>query len=50
MRLVESPEVGERREYEMLVGGEWTEALSGKTFESINPYTGRAWASAPEAD
>jgi (Z)-2-((N-methylformamido)methylene)-5-hydroxybutyrolactone dehydrogenase len=50
MRLVESPEVGERREYEMLVGGEWTGARSGKTFESINPYTGRAWATAPEAD
>src|SRR5918994_1694818 len=34
----------------MLVGGEWVEARSGKTFESINPYTGRAWATAPEAD
>src|SRR5215212_4599792 len=33
----------------MLIGGEWVEALSGKTFESINPYTGRAWATAPEA-
>ncbi|MBA3426797.1 MAG: aldehyde dehydrogenase [Rubrobacter sp.] len=34
----------------MLVGGDWVDALSGKTFESINPYTGRAWATAPEAD
>jgi (Z)-2-((N-methylformamido)methylene)-5-hydroxybutyrolactone dehydrogenase len=50
MQLIESPEVGERREYEMLVGGEWAGARSGKTFESINPYTGRAWAKAPEAD
>jgi aldehyde dehydrogenase (NAD+) len=34
----------------MLVGGEWEDARSGKTFESINPYTGRVWATAPEAD
>ncbi len=50
MRLVESPGAEERREYEMLIGGEWTGARSGKSFESINPYTGRAWATAPEAD
>jgi (Z)-2-((N-methylformamido)methylene)-5-hydroxybutyrolactone dehydrogenase len=40
---------GATRRYKMLIGGEWVEALSGKTFESINPYTGRAWATAPEA-
>jgi acyl-CoA reductase-like NAD-dependent aldehyde dehydrogenase len=50
MRLIESPRAEERREYEMLIGGEWTGARSGKSFESINPYTGRAWATAPEAD
>ena len=37
------------REYRMLVGGEWVHARSGRTFESVNPYTGRVWASAPEA-
>jgi acyl-CoA reductase-like NAD-dependent aldehyde dehydrogenase len=46
---IKPPESGEVREYRMLVGGEWVEALSGKTFESINPYTGRVWATAPEA-
>ena len=49
-RLIEAPASGEMRDYKMLVGGEWVDALSGKTFESINPYTGRAWATAPEAD
>ena len=50
MQVIETPKAGERREYEMLVGGAWTAARSGKTFESINPYTGREWATVPEAD
>src|ERR687898_1500866 len=33
----------------MLIGGEWVDAHSGSSFESINPYTGRVWATAPEA-
>jgi aldehyde dehydrogenase (NAD+) len=37
------------RNYKMLVGGEWADARSGETFESVNPYTGRVWATAPEA-
>lgn len=41
-RLIEAPASGEVRDYKMLVGGDWVDALSGKTFESINPYTGRA--------
>jgi (Z)-2-((N-methylformamido)methylene)-5-hydroxybutyrolactone dehydrogenase len=49
VQLIERPRAEERREYEMLIGGEWVGARSGKTFESINPYTGRAWATAPEA-
>jgi len=47
--LVETPKADEVRRYKMLVGGEWVDALSGKTFESINPYTGRVWATVPEA-
>ena len=50
MQLIDKPEVAETREYKMLVGGEWVDARSGKTFESVNPYTGKAWATAPEAD
>jgi acyl-CoA reductase-like NAD-dependent aldehyde dehydrogenase len=37
------------REYRMLVDGEWVEARSGRTFESVNPYSGKVWATAPEA-
>jgi acyl-CoA reductase-like NAD-dependent aldehyde dehydrogenase len=48
-RLIEAPASDGVRNYRMLIGGEWVDALSGKTFESINPYTGRAWATAPEA-
>jgi (Z)-2-((N-methylformamido)methylene)-5-hydroxybutyrolactone dehydrogenase len=48
-RLIEAPASGDVRDYKMLGGGEWVCALSGKTFESINPYTGLVWATAPEA-
>ncbi len=48
-QLIETPKSDEVREYKMLVGGEWLDARSGKTFESKNPYTGRVWATAPEA-
>ncbi len=48
-QLIEAPKTDEVRQYKMLVGGEWVNARSGKTFESINPYTGRVWATAPEA-
>lgn len=49
-QLIEAPKSDEIREYKMLIGGDWVEARSGKTFESVNPYTGRVWARAPEAD
>lgn len=47
--LVEEPKSGEVRSCKMLVGGEWVDARSGRTFESINPYTGKVWATVPEA-
>ena len=34
--------------YQMLIGGEWVDAASGATYESMNPYTGQAWATMPE--
>jgi aldehyde dehydrogenase (NAD+) len=49
-QLIETPKSDEVREYKMLVGGEWVDAHSGKTFDSVNPYTGRVWSTAPEAD
>ena len=34
--------------YQMFIGGEWVNAISGKAFESLNPYTGQAWALIPD--
>jgi (Z)-2-((N-methylformamido)methylene)-5-hydroxybutyrolactone dehydrogenase len=39
----------EPRRYRMLIGGEWRDAVSGETFESVNPFTGRPWAVVPRA-
>jgi aldehyde dehydrogenase (NAD+) len=33
--------------YQMYIGGEWLDAADGERFDSINPYTGEAWASIP---
>jgi aldehyde dehydrogenase (NAD+) len=33
----------------MLIGGEWVDARSGAIFETVNPYTGEAWATIPRA-
>jgi len=35
--------------YQMLIGGEWADAASGDTYESMNPYTGQTWATMPDA-
>ena len=37
------------RAYQMLVGGEWVDARSGETFETVDPYTARPWATLPRA-
>ena len=50
MAVVQTLVAGEVRHYQMLIGGEWVAARSGRTFESINPYTGKTWAVLPEAD
>lgn len=34
---------------QMFIGGQWVDAASGRTFASIDPFTGRAWAQVPEA-
>jgi (Z)-2-((N-methylformamido)methylene)-5-hydroxybutyrolactone dehydrogenase len=50
VQLIERPATKEVRDYKMLIGGQWVDARSGKTFESTNPYTGQVWATPPEAD
>jgi len=37
------------REYKMFVDGEWISSSTNETFESINPYTLKPWATIPEA-
>jgi acyl-CoA reductase-like NAD-dependent aldehyde dehydrogenase len=36
--------------FSMVIGGKAVGALSGRTFESQNPYTGEAWAVVPDGD
>ena len=36
-------------EYPMLVGGGPAGALAGRTYDSVDPYTGRPWARVPDA-
>ncbi|OLT23391.1 carnitine dehydratase [Pseudonocardia sp. CNS-139] len=35
-------------QFRMAIGGKLVDALSGRTFESQNPYTGRPWAVVPD--
>ncbi|MGH3089222.1 MAG: aldehyde dehydrogenase [Rubrobacteraceae bacterium] len=49
MQLIERPVAEGVRDYKMLIGGEWVDSLSGETFESVNPYTGKVWATVQEA-
>jgi len=37
------------RQWQMLIGDEWVEARDGRRFESINPFNGEVWATAPVA-
>jgi acyl-CoA reductase-like NAD-dependent aldehyde dehydrogenase len=48
-RPAASPREREVRTYRMLVGGHWVEAAGGATFDSVDPYTRRAWAKVPAA-
>jgi len=36
-------------QFRMTIGGKAVDAISGKTFETQNPYTGRPWAVVPDA-
>ncbi len=37
------------KNYAMLIDGVWVQASNGKSFDSINPTTGKVWARVPEA-
>ena len=34
--------------YQMFIDGQWVNAASGGTFDSLNPYTGEVWAKIPD--
>lgn len=34
--------------YKMFINGQWVDAASGQFFESLNPFTGQAWALIPD--
>jgi aldehyde dehydrogenase (NAD+) len=35
--------------YQMRIGDQWLDAADGRRFETVNPFTGQAWASVPDA-
>ena len=37
------------RALKQFIGGAWVDAASGATFESLNPFTGTAWAVVPDS-
>ena len=36
--------------YQTYIDGKWVDAASGKSFETMDPYTGEPWALIPECD
>ena len=48
--LITAPDDNNVRAYQMFIDGKFVPARSGKTFDSINPYSGNVWATAPDAD
>jgi acyl-CoA reductase-like NAD-dependent aldehyde dehydrogenase len=40
--------MAELEQFKMLIGGKSVDAISGKTFESENPYTGKPWVRVPD--
>ncbi|TAM86149.1 aldehyde dehydrogenase [bacterium] len=36
--------------YQLYIDGQWVDSLSGKTYESTNPFDGRVWARVPDGN
>jgi acyl-CoA reductase-like NAD-dependent aldehyde dehydrogenase len=36
--------------YQMFIGGQWVDAVSGATFDDLNPYTGKVYARVAKGD
>lgn len=41
--------MGDIKNYQMLINGDWVDASDGGTFDSVNPSTGEIWSRVPEA-
>lgn len=41
--------MGDIKNYQMLINGDWVDASDGGTFDSVNPTTGKIWSRVPEA-
>ena len=44
-----TPAKSDLQHYRMLIDGAWVGASDGATFDSVNPTTGKVWATIPEA-
>jgi (Z)-2-((N-methylformamido)methylene)-5-hydroxybutyrolactone dehydrogenase len=45
-----SSDLAQLTSYKMFIGGEWVDAASGRSFESLSPFTGQAWATMPDGE
>ena len=50
LRVVGEPmsTAAQTRSYELPIGGAWTPATAGGTYDTLNPFTGEPWATVPE--
>jgi len=38
------------KRYQTYIDGKWVDAVSGRTFQTFDPYTGDPWALIPECE
>ena len=41
--------MGDIKNYQMLINGDWVDASDGGVFDSVNPSTDDVWSRVPEA-
>lgn len=47
---MDSDSTSDLQQFKMYIGGSFVDAASGKWFESLDPYMGKAWAAIPDGD
>jgi acyl-CoA reductase-like NAD-dependent aldehyde dehydrogenase len=47
--MLQAQAITQLAQYQMLIGGDWTDARDGERLATTNPFTGRPWAVAPRA-